>query len=401
MFNCKTCNYNPNDKQKFMKHIDTKKHQINISERNNINNTFNNFICEYCNKIFKNKSSIYKHKKICAIYKKIITNDENNTVNIIDNNSNIINKIEITGEELKSEIHNKNVELKSEIHNKSLELKSEIIQVKKSVNKAITRTTSLIKYLMANYKDVHPLIQFTEDQCKKLLNTGYEINNNLIDDNNNEYINILVKSLLLDYKKNRLHSYIGKIIYQTISDKDIKNQPVWTSDTSRLNYAVKLTIDKWYSDHSGEKFCDFVITPISKYIYQIIEIYKDNLGNIGDNNWHLLKEIIELSEYIRSEEFVRDILKYLSPKFRFLEEELKISNRMCNVEKYKKILFEERDKKILEEQQKKLFQENKDFFDEYEDYDYIDNSNSDYDDDSDSDDDCEHNNYMVIKKRII
>jgi hypothetical protein len=402
MYICKTCNYESKDFSRFKIHINSKKHKNNLKERNN-EQTNINFICEYCNKIFGNKNSIYKHRKKCIIYIKINNNLNINPNHDIDNIHNNSDNYTNTNTNTNDNISNNQIIDKIEI--KGEELKSEIIQVKTSVNKAIRKTTSLIKYLMTNYNHVQPLIQLTQDHCKKLIDSAYGINNKIISPKD---IDILTSRLILDYEKNKLYIYIGNMIYDIVSDKDINNQPIWTSDTSRLNYAVKLTIDKWYSDHAGEKFSDFVIKPISDYIYKIIEMYQynfydDDKFNTNYEDWNKLNKSNELKDYINSQIFKRDILKYLSPKLRFLEEELHYVNNLCNVEKYKKIIYEERDKKLLEENNKKILEDINDFIKpvkinkKTKKTKKIENSDCD----SDSDDDCEHNNYMVIKKRII
>ena len=401
MYICKTCNYESKDFSRFKIHINSKKHKNNLKERNN-EQTNINFICEYCNKIFGNKNSIYKHRKKCIIYIKINNNLNINPNHDIDNIHN--NSDNYTNTNTNNNISNNQIIDKIEI--KGEELKSEIIQVKTSVNKAIRKTTSLIKYLMTNYNHVQPLIQLTQDHCKKLIDSAYGMNNKIISPKD---IDILTSRLILDYEKNKLYIYIGNMIYDIVSDKDINNQPIWTSDTSRLNYAVKLTIDKWYSDHAGEKFSDFVIRPISDYIYKIIEMYQynfydDDKFNTNYEDWNKLNKSNELKDYINSQIFKRDILKYLSPKLRFLEEELHYVNNLCNVEKYKKIIYEERDKKLLEENNKKILEDINDFIKPVKinkKTKKIENSDSDINSDSDSDDNCEHNNYMVVKKRII
>ena len=391
MYKCNTCNYNTDNIKKFDRHIYTKKHKNNIMHRNN-DILINNFICEYCNKLFKHKSTMYTHKKKCTIYNKII-NDNNNDDDIKNNNinNNIINKIENKGNEIKLEINN---------------VKLEINNVKLSVDKAIRTTSSLIKYLMTNYSHVKPLNQLTQDQCQRIIYTAYGCNNNKQDklDNklNNKEYDLLMTKLLLDFEKNRLYIYIGNIIYTIVSETDKNKQAIWSSDTSRLNYAIKITIDKWYNDHAGEKFCDFVITPISNYIYKIIDIFQTNFWNsdinndtnsdINNNEWSKIIKLNEIKDYIKSNIFRRDILRYLASKLQFLEEEFNTMTNICNVEKYKKIIHEERDKKLLTENNKEIID---DILDDIYSIPY-ENPYIDGFIDSDSDDYTPYNNYATF-----
>lgn len=57
-FECKACNFKCKKKGDYNRHIQTKKH-IKIT------NDSNKYICELCNKVYLNRSGLWRHKKTC------------------------------------------------------------------------------------------------------------------------------------------------------------------------------------------------------------------------------------------------------------------------------------------------------------------------------------------------
>ena len=352
IYKCINCNYETSRSNNYKKHILSIKHKKSIFNSNN-NNLTN--MCLYCNTVFKYKSGLCKHLKNCN--KKEIHDKLKNANQIINQNNTLINQSNIIHKEIKN--------VKTTVDDMKItmdDVKFTVDDVKTSVNNVIKKTSSLIKYLMKNYNNVQPLVQFTEDKCKKIIDTAYGINNQIIKQNKSD-TEILLERLIFDYKKKQLHSYIGNLIYKILSDKDKNKQPIWTSDVSRLNYAIKITLDKWHNDHVGHTFCDLVINPISDYLIKIITEWQRYFYDIEEdiydiNLWNKLADSVDVKSYIKSEIFMRDILKLLAPKFKFIKEELNIITNLINIEKYKHIIFDNNinddidDDKIFNIQQK-------------------------------------------------
>ena len=87
-YNCEICNYTTKNLFDYNKHCNTIKH-INSSNLNNSDNlcikndnriTIKNFECKNCNKIYKDNSGLWKHKKKCIKYNNL--NNECNSQNI-------------------------------------------------------------------------------------------------------------------------------------------------------------------------------------------------------------------------------------------------------------------------------------------------------------------------------
>lgn len=61
VYNCEGCLYMTDNKKDYIRHLETRKHQLNdgnIVARDK-------HTCSICNKIFKSRTSIYKHKAVC------------------------------------------------------------------------------------------------------------------------------------------------------------------------------------------------------------------------------------------------------------------------------------------------------------------------------------------------
>ncbi len=61
VYNCEGCLYMTDNKKDYIRHLETRKHQLN--DGNIV--AVDKHTCSICNKIFKSRTSIYKHKAVC------------------------------------------------------------------------------------------------------------------------------------------------------------------------------------------------------------------------------------------------------------------------------------------------------------------------------------------------
>jgi hypothetical protein len=165
----------------------------------------------------------------------------------------------------------------------------------RNVSVAINSSHNLIKYLMLYHKDVPPLEQLTNDKCKEILEQNYNIDSKTgkehiknIDNNCklNDYI--LHRKILYDYITNDFLNIIKQIILKTIKKIDNNLQSIYNTDSNRLNYVIKSSINNWIEDKSGINFITLVIKPILTKIldllYEYISISKKELKRYEDNS---------------------------------------------------------------------------------------------------------------------
>jgi hypothetical protein len=118
-FTCETCNFKCSKKGDYSRHIITPKHK---NQQSSTQNTTKTFTCE-CGRNYKERTGLWKHKKICSAKVEI-----NTAINITDKDSIIINLLQQNAELQKSLIelskektitHNNNT---TNSHNKTFNL---------------------------------------------------------------------------------------------------------------------------------------------------------------------------------------------------------------------------------------------------------------------------------------
>jgi hypothetical protein len=344
-FECIICNYSTENKSHYERHCLTINH--NQKEQKKL-------ICNECNKKFTNLKSFTKHKQNVHIYKK-----KNSTKKIIDNSitnttTNTATELNIKlKKEFKQDIKavNKNIiksnqEVKKEIIKSNEEVKEEIIkskeEVKTVVNKAITKATSLIKYLMQNHQNVPPIKKITDKESIKLLRIDYDCPSK----KPNDYI--LEQRLIYDHYKGNFVKNISKSILNIIDHKKPKTQPIYNTDSSRYNYVIKTTDEAWDEDKAGIKFSEYIIKPFLLSIGELIREYREkNIDTVNmrkntlkENEEHidLLSKTLKLESDINNERLITSILRELSPFLRYLQSEIEELEKYNEMEKIQKEL---------------------------------------------------------------
>jgi len=360
MFECKSCEYNTKKISNFNRHIKTQKH-INICGINNENI----FICNICNKEFKRKWNLTRHKEtICN--------------NVIKNNNILIQKVIDKVDNLESNLINQNIEQNNKINNK--------------IDTAVRSASSLIRYLIENHKNAPVLKQLTHENVLKTLKITHGLENipdndedkeSLYSDSDAESIissdcddlseenkKFLIKHkatirkkrekikakkmLALDPKKFKLQKeiiknyklgsyieYICNAILKNIKKENIKEQSIFNTDYSRLNYAIKISKRIWNDDKAGAKFIKLVISPTLQCINKLLDEYRTHLSNKYDlmkNDIYLndtdefqnimknIFEIYEIQAKTMSENTIKQIIKDLAPQLRYIKQNDKQDN---------------------------------------------------------------------------
>ena len=324
MYSCNLCNYSATTQGNLKKHYNTLYH---------INKERDSFCCVLCNKKYTSIESFNIHKK--KYHKKNIISK-----NIISTDTKIII------EHVKEEINNINDKINDKIDNKFNDVKEEIQNSKNEVvtvvNKAITKASSLIKYLMENHRSVPPLKKIKKNDCIDRLRIDYNCPEN--DD-----IYSLQKIFIRDYTNNMFIQNIAKSILNLVHYKDKKTQPIYNTDSTRYNYVIKITNEVWNEDKSGIKFTDYIIRPLFRYIRELNEEYIEALDNVNmrkntfaeNEKLVLLKDsTYNLDIALTNDYFIKPILKELSPYLRFLQYELEEMEKLEELVKIQEDLQE-------------------------------------------------------------
>ena len=378
-FTCKLCKYNTTSLSNYKRHCISKNHLIYEQ---------NNKICILCNKKFINIKSYNTHKYTYHKQKKSTDKYLDNTT------SNINNKIK----ELNENINDKIEKSTNSINNKFEEVNKNIIkskeEVKTVVNKAITKATSLIKYLMQHHQNVPPIKKITDKESIKLLRIDYECPLKKPNDF------ILEQRLIYDHFNNKFVKNISKSILNIIDHKKPKNQPIYNTDLTRYNYVIKTTDEVWDEDKAGIKFSEYIIKPFLISIGELIREYRETKietvnmrkNTLAENEEHidLLSKTLKLESDILNERLITPILKELSPFLRYLQSEIE------ELEKYNEM------EKIQKELENIINNESDDDLDEpIHIVEYITNKKNNVIIDDDYNDDYNDNYMTKINKRLI
>lgn len=306
-YECKKCNYATDDLFNYKRHEKTIKH-INVSnmlaqkcyKKNNSNKLLKNNdsseknVCSSCNKIFKHKSSLSRHKNTYC--KKNIENNEIKDLKLI--NEKLIDSINKLEEKIDKEYKSDKIYLQ----------------------KLVTNAGSIVKQTLSVFSFVNKF--FINAPVLEQLN-----NFDVIEPNSDKYTII---DIVVGYKDNVLITkYIGDILIKCYKKDILMEQSLWTSDISRLTYIVRKNINEkkkknlWIWDKNGNNVKEIVIIPALNYILYKLEEYKNKkiieLMNCNKISYNEINEKILIAFKIESDInngiLSNDILKYMAPYF--------------------------------------------------------------------------------------
>ena len=296
LYECKKCNYTTKIKRDFDKHKITNKH---------VQNTKNVYICEICNATCKARTTFYLHRKKCI---QVEQNPE-----LLDKNNNLIIELINTQHELEKE------KLKNEYEQKQNEILINLIKnTTKTTEKALKitdKTISAIKYANEHFKNA-PILT--------------PINNfNMLDYDltNEEDKKILIETLLYHYRKNSVHKVFGDHIVSIYKKDNLADQCMHTTDTSRMNYIIKISKDannaKWYTDKNGVVICDVIIEKLINHYVNLLKWYQKKLiddlninpGILQPDKQQKIENILGMLMDVDNGQLIKNTNRYIAPFF--------------------------------------------------------------------------------------
>lgn len=347
---CNLCNYDTDDKFNFQRHINTKKHKLNLNmsfphmaKTVNVNNAVNTtniansidnsthktgteqqdtskrdiFVCGFCNSKYSTTNKLTKHVANCRDRKKfkILVDELQDRHNKEIAHITELHKIEIDKYRIEIDLlkgmRDKEIENNERMFNA---LNLEIKHLKSLIDSAgiiIKHSMSALSYAMQNYKDA-PAIQMFQDYAA----LKYE-------QNDTEFI----ENLIIEYKNKRLPAHLGDFIIKTYKKDDPTQQSIWNSDTNRLTYMLKEIINNnqtdWKIDKKGIKTTKYIIEPLLKHIDELLRAYIDGFDmecnlyapNEAERKMLKLKYTTDILTNIEDKILHDEVLKYISSHF--------------------------------------------------------------------------------------
>ncbi|AYV81448.1 MAG: zinc finger protein [Harvfovirus sp.] len=318
---CKTCEYTTDLRANFDKHLNTSKHKLKKdqeeeqeAEQLRLMQDPNVPRCEFCNHIFSHTSGLSKHKKNCG------SKDDNQKLAIKLETECKLYKAEI--EKLRDRIEEERKLSKFEIERlrekTDDELKSYKTEIEKlrdklenqlrsgNVNITNVLSTNALNFVTNHYNNAPEIQKFTS---LELLG---------VDD-------LATAETAIYHYKHKTHAkWIGDVIVTEYRKKNNpSDQSLWNTDTSRLAYIVRETINRvliWCVDKEGIKTSEYLIKPILDKIKAAIQFFIIDSGKKmeGDDNAKILKLMEMGGEFMNAIDdgsLNKSILRHIAPAF--------------------------------------------------------------------------------------
>jgi len=258
-FFCEVCTFGCNKKSDFNRHISTYKH-INATNAisDAIKKTPITICCKICGKVFKHKSSLYRHKKNCKNEVSKLAKISQKLAKISQNqficecgksykHGSSLSKHKIKCNHLQPV--NENIE-KNEINptNNVEHLLKDILEENKVLREKIS---NLELGNTINNNQQYSINFFLNEKCKNAMNLEDFV----------EKIKFTLEDLNFT-KENGYAKGISNVFIRNLNDMDVTERPIHCSDQKRLQFYVK-NDNEWTKDKNNEKI-DKTIKKVSR-----------------------------------------------------------------------------------------------------------------------------------------
>ena len=283
-FYCINCDYGTSKKSSFDEHLTTKKHHKSIFGNENLPKTCSKYVCQICNKKYKDNSGLWRHKKICKNNYEKMSEDYITEPNYIKNDNNDPSDKELIMMLIKENSEMRNMMMKvieNGTHN--------------TTNNTTTHTNSHNKAFNLNF--------FLNETCKNAMNIT-------------DFVDSIKLQLsdLIDVGELGYIEGISKIIVKNLNNLDETERPIHCTDKKRETFYIK-DQDKWEKeDEEKKKIKDTIKTIANKNIRllpQFREKYPDYNNAYSKTSDKYEKIVIEamISDMEKDEKIIKNISK--------------------------------------------------------------------------------------------
>jgi hypothetical protein len=241
-FTCNYCDYITSNKKDFNRHLKTQKHLKKVDNSSTEKSPTNilKHICENCNKIYKEKTGLWRHKKTCII------NSENSIKipNINQNEEN--NDSGFLSTDMVMELIKQNKEIQNILIEQNKEYQKQIIEIAQKQNITTTNSNNTTNNNQFN------LNFFLNETCKDALNITDFINS----------LQLTVK----DFETTGRLGYvegISRIILNGIKDMDVSKRPVHCTDLKRETVYIKHE-NEWEKENTDKKKLKWAVSRVAQ-----------------------------------------------------------------------------------------------------------------------------------------
>jgi hypothetical protein len=259
-FECELCNYITSRKSQYDRHTDTAKHKNQQKSTfcqqisTFVNQESSKFICG-CGKEYKERSGLWRHKRVCDGETKTIEKLELNAININDmSDKDLIIMLIKENKDLQSLLVEHAREYKDDIKNMMMEV------IKNGINN--TTNTNTNTNCMNNNKTFN-LQLFLNETCKDAMNI-----NDFVDS---------IKVQLSDLERFGEIGYVenlSNIITTNLKALDVTERPVHCTDKKRETIYIK-DEDRWEKEDDNRSKLRKAIKKIASKNYKLLPEYRE------------------------------------------------------------------------------------------------------------------------------
>jgi len=283
-FYCINCDYGTCKKSSFNDHLSTMKHHKSIIGNKNLPKTCSEYVCQICNKKYKDNSGLWRHKKTCKNIDKNISEHDNIDTGYIKHDNNDPSDKELIMMLIKENTEMRNMMMKvieNGTHN--------------TTNNNTTHTNSHNKAFNLNF--------FLNETCKNAMNIT-------------DFVDSIKLQLsdLMDVGELGYVEGISRIIVKNLNNLDETERPIHCTDKKRETFYIK-DQDKWEKeDEEKKKIKDTIKTIANKNIRllpQFREKYPDYNNAYSKTSDKYEKIVIEamVSDMEKDGKIIKNISK--------------------------------------------------------------------------------------------
>lgn len=292
-FHCITCDFYANKLSNWTSHLATRKHQVSQQNQQNQHDLLEKmpteYKCEKCNKCYKERSGLWRHRKLCK-------ESQSHSIPNGDISQNLVIKMLEQTQQINNTLVNKITDVTNallEQSDKNNETTEKLIELAQRPI-TVTNNNSHNKTFNLNF--------FLHEECKNAQNITDFINNLQIEFDDLEGVG------RLGYVEG-----ISNIIIKSLKNMDVKERPIHCTDLKRETLYIK-DADRWNKENEEKeklkklidkvanknlrtlpKWCD--LHPDSEDLdsreYSVFHnIYKNSLGGEGEDEQKKFNEKI-------------------------------------------------------------------------------------------------------------
>jgi hypothetical protein len=301
---CENCDFICCKKSNYEKHLKTHKHISNISgNKCNTKKVNIDLKCKNCNKLYKSRVGLWRHKKKC-----IVENDDENIIldnNLTQNSSEVVHLTNLVIELVKSNtnLQEQNQKIHTEMQKQTLDMQKQnqdiqkqMIDVCKNGNTNITHTNS--------HNKTFNMQVFLNEKCKDAMNIM-------------DFVNSMTLQLsdLEDVGELGYVEGISKIIIRKLNEMDVYKRPIHCSDYKREVMYIR-DDDIWEKENSTYDKLRKAIKHITKKNGDLMIPWRDQNPQCM-NNRHRLNDV-----------YLRIMNQSMGGKGEFVDSENKIIKKL-------------------------------------------------------------------------